>query len=350
MLRTDSAGVYARAGSPKLSQCITLRSALSFQVSGQAHVFGRHDGTVAFEGQSRVPPVGDIAVMTDMQTAQRSAEQQIASDLRLSKYESTAMDAQVPHAGDRRTDEMQRPSHHETNTRPARPSAHPSGRISPVREDGTSGRSPPTRPQRGFGPPVQQPGSAGTSDRSTALSPRSRFSKLSLKTSNLLIPRTPSPNKASSPSMVHWQQLRSHVMASPAEERAAGSGKEEKRLSGLMHKTVGRLGFRQAAENVMGLDQRRQSMAVFLDQSSGLSLEAKEEIIRERRRFARDIKICLDACSTEETRRRLQRSCVQPLHTNPPSSASSQARSFRHTDFSAFAPLLTEMHLSLIHI
>ena len=120
---------------------------------------------------------------------------------------------------------------------------------------------------------------ASTKDSSRVTSPKSRFSKLSLNTSNLLAPRAPSPHKAVSPSLQHWQQLRTHVFDSTASDAGHAPTKEEKRLSGLVHKTVGRLGFRHAAENVMGLDQRRQSMAVYLDQSSGLSAEEKEEIM-----------------------------------------------------------------------
>jgi hypothetical protein len=85
-------------------------------------------------------------------------------------------------------------------------------------------------------------------------------------------------------------------------------------------------------------------MAVFLDQSSGLSAEAKEEIIRERRRFARDVKACLDACTQEETRRRLQRASGAAASFGKPSSTNPHTKAAHHSDFSAFAPLLTELH------
>jgi hypothetical protein len=74
-------------------------------------------------------------------------------------------------------------------------------------------------------------------------------------------------------------------------------------------KAAGKFGFRQAADNVLGYEERRRrSTAIGLSHDlDGLSVEEQEEVARERRRFARDVKACLDACATEETRRRLQR-------------------------------------------
>lgn len=227
----------------------------------------------------------------------------------------------------------------ERSPRPERILEPAHGRTSPVQL--TSPNEPPGRtasPSKAY-----QSVRSSETDLPAVISPRSRVSKLSLNTTNLLAPRAPSPQKATSPSLLHWQQLRSHVVASPVDQRPS-SMRDDKRLSGLVHKTVGRLGFRQAAENVMGLDQRRQSMAVFLDQPSGLSAEEKEEIIRERRRFARDIKQCLDACAQEDSRRRMQRATTTGQNSaRSPPSASQSSYTF-HPDFSAFAPLLTELH------
>lgn len=192
-------------------------------------------------------------------------------------------------------------------------------------------------------------------------SPKSKPTALRLNTLNLLAPET-SPNKPVSPSLQHWQQVRSHVFATPAEERAAQSlartaGNEKKKF-GLVSKAAGRFGIKQAADRVIRGDERRKSTMAMAAEFGGLSLEQREEIARERRRFARDVKACLESCCTEESRRRLDRlgrvkesggpvRKVPDGKTLPPSHGVQQAGPSRpqfDTGFYAFAPLLTELH------
>ena len=179
-----------------------------------------------------------------------------------------------------------------------------------------------------------------------------------LNTLNLLNPHS-SPTKPVSPGVKHWQQVRAHVLApTPAEERP--THKTARKLN-LVSKAAGRFGFRQAAENVLGYDERRPSTMGFVPELGGLSREEQDEIARERRKFARDVKACLDACALEETRRRLQRGNDM---ANDPKSASlsthKQTAGSVHSgqllsaqrynfdpDFSSFAPLLMELHRHL---
>jgi hypothetical protein len=157
----------------------------------------------------------------------------------------------------------------------------------------------------------------------------------------------------------HWQQVRAHVLApTPAEERPVH--KTARKLN-LVSKAAGRFGFRHAAENVLGYEERRRSTLGFVPDMGGLSLEEQEEVARERRKFARDVKACLDACALEETRRRLQRG---DYNANDPKLASlsthkqaagsvysaqllSAQRYNFDPDFSSFAPLLMELHRHL---
>nr|ODN85180.1 hypothetical protein L203_05132 [Cryptococcus depauperatus CBS 7841] len=168
---------------------------------------------------------------------------------------------------------------------------------------------------------------------------------------------TVSPSKVS-PSYRHWQQVRAHVMApTPLEERQnARFGK----MPGLVSKAAGKFGFRQAAENVIGYTDRRQSMNMLLADLGELTEEEKEAITRERRKFARDVKTCLDACALEESRRRLDRigygkhsqSHRQDTKYSIASVHSSVIHPHPHAaqrfifdpSFSAFAPLLMELH------
>ncbi|ODN76707.1 hypothetical protein L202_05340 [Cryptococcus amylolentus CBS 6039] len=157
-----------------------------------------------------------------------------------------------------------------------------------------------------------------------------------------------------SPGIKHWQQVRAHVMApTPVEERGSRSSKK----SGLVSKAAGRFGFRHAADNVIGYNDRRRSMMGLLADLNELTEEQKEEIVRERRKFARDIKTCIDACALEESRRRLYRlgygrdpfsdakSSGTSIHTSAVHAHPHAAQRFTFDpSFSAFAPLLTEFH------
>ena len=224
-----------------------------------------------------------------------------------------------------------------------------------------------TLPVRAFTPPPSTFTAARPSTPSQAMSPpitKSRPKISKLNTLNLLSPQT-SPTKPLSPGLKHWQQVRAHVLApTPVEERAANA-KAGKKLN-IVSKAAGKFGFRQAADNVLGYEERRRrSTAIGLSHDlDGLSVEEQEEVARERRRFARDVKACLDACATEETRRRLQRGAGRndgnglrsatssSLKTTVPSSRGSQhlgyAQRFHFDpDFSCFAPLLTELHRHL---
>ncbi|WRT65602.1 uncharacterized protein IL334_002547 [Kwoniella shivajii] len=184
-----------------------------------------------------------------------------------------------------------------------------------------------------------------------------------LNTSNLMTSTTSSPTRAVSPGMKHWQQVRSHVIApTPVEERVPQHhGRHPaKKMTGLVSKAAGRFGFRHAAENVIGYNDRRNSMMGIMAGLHDLSKEEKESITRERRKFARDVKTCLDACALEESKRRLAKlgygkdlktryqadtkSSAVSMHTSV--HTSSQKFTF-DPEFSAFAPLLMELHKHL---
>ena len=179
-----------------------------------------------------------------------------------------------------------------------------------------------------------------------------------LNTVDLVLPPTSSPpSKPISPGLKHWQQVRSHVLApTPTDERTnQHSGRTGGKKLGIVSKAAGRFGFRQAAEHV--IDGKRTS--TLTSDLGELSFEEKEEIARERRKFARDIKACLDACALEESCRRLRRigeGQAQSLNDQKSSAASVHGSSYTaqtaqritfDPDFSAFAPLLTELHRHL---
>ena len=176
-----------------------------------------------------------------------------------------------------------------------------------------------------------------------------------LNTINLEAPTSSSPPRSISPSLKHWQQVRAHVLApSPADEKISQNlGRAGVKKLGIVSKAAGRLGLRHAAENVMGYEERRDSMMGLTGDLGGLSLEEKEEIARERRKFARDVKTCLDACALEESRRRIRRTGHAQARAMPePKTSASSVHGSNQTaqrfnfdpDFSAFAPLLTELH------
>ncbi|WVQ78723.1 hypothetical protein IAT38_000810 [Cryptococcus sp. DSM 104549] len=178
-----------------------------------------------------------------------------------------------------------------------------------------------------------------------------------LNTSNLTASNTMSSPTKISPGIKHWQQVRAHVMApTPVEERPATRPGGKK--LGLVSKAAGRFGFKNAADNVIGYSDRRRSMAGLMADLGGLSQEEREAISRERRRFARDIKTCLDACTFEESRRRLWRigygrdpSVHQETQSSAKSVHSSAVHAHPHAaqrftfnpDYSSFAPLLHEI-------
>lgn len=188
-------------------------------------------------------------------------------------------------------------------------------------------------------------------------SPKSKPTALRLNTFNLLAPEV-SPSKPVSPSLQHWQQVRNHVLATPAKDRAAQhlartAGNDKKKF-GLVSKAAGRFGIKQAADRVISGDERRKSTMAMEAEFGGLSLEQREEIARERRRFARDLKGCLDTCAAEESRRRLERLGKGPsggaaadgrvLSSLHGSQQAGPSRPPFDTGFYAFAPLLTELH------
>ncbi|WVW80039.1 hypothetical protein I302_102012 [Kwoniella bestiolae CBS 10118] len=191
-----------------------------------------------------------------------------------------------------------------------------------------------------------------------------------LNTSNLMTSTTSSPTKLVSPGMQHWQQVRTHVIApTPAEEKSSHhhyGRTPAKKMTGLVSKAAGRFGFKHAADNVIGYNDRRQSMMGILSDMNDLSKEEKESITRERRKFARDVKVCLDACCLEESKRRLTRigydnngkstttynaetkSSGMSMHHNGSVHTSSHMQKFTFDpEFSAFAPLLMELHKHL---
>jgi hypothetical protein len=199
----------------------------------------------------------------------------------------------------------------------------------------------------------------------TSKSPKAKPTALRLNTRDLLAPST-SPKKPVSPGMHHWQQVRDHVMMTPAEERAAyslarttGPGNDKKKV-GLVQKTAGRFGMKQAADHVIRGDEKRKDTMVMKAEFGDLSVEQRDEIARERRRFARDVKTCLDNCSAEESKRRLTRLGHSAGGNNPKAgkhghtaeaSGTSVHGSQLHpqrtaldNEFYAFAPLLTELH------
>jgi hypothetical protein len=215
-------------------------------------------------------------------------------------------------------------------------------------------------------PQTRSPEMFSASPAATAKSPRSKPTTLRLNTLNLLAPST-SPKKPVSPGLQHWQQVRDHVMT-PAEERAAHSlarnavndKEKDKKKFGLVSKAAGKFGIKQAADNVMKGDEKRKNTMAMTAEFGSLTAEQREEITRERRRFARDVKACRDACSAEDTRRRLLRLGKGKAKATDRNDGSVGQRSEKghsaplhgmqdkrpayENDFYAFAPLLTELH------
>ncbi|WVF66993.1 hypothetical protein IAT40_001736 [Kwoniella sp. CBS 6097] len=183
-----------------------------------------------------------------------------------------------------------------------------------------------------------------------------------LNTTNLITPTSASPTKLISPGMKHWQQVRAHVIApTPQDEKSSQHpGRHPaKKMTGLVSKAAGRFGFKHAADHVIGYHDRRTSMMGIMADLGDLSPEEKENIARERRKFARDVKTCLDACALEESRRRLYRvgygKDPKASHLADTKSSGTSVHTSSHTaqrftfdpEFSAFAPLLMELHKHL---
>lgn len=212
-------------------------------------------------------------------------------------------------------------------------------------------------------------GSSGTASPASRKPRGPRLSVNTLTSPKLHSQQLPTPV---SPGLKHWQQVRQHILApTPNDERAPGGlpyrqpGKKLK----MVTKAAERFGFRNAAESVMGYDRRRSTYGAYRF-GTDLSEEQREEASRERRRFARDIKVCLDGCAMEESNRRLNRMMpagttdMMPQDMMPPKSgAKSTKGKTHHSDprtmngygnlaaydqsgglTSTFAPLLTELH------
>lgn len=143
-----------------------------------------------------------------------------------------------------------------------------------------------------------------------ATRPKVRGPRLSVDTTSR--PESPqtSDTKPVGPEMAHWKQVRDHVLVpTPIEERRLEElSKAQAKKRGLMSKAAGRFGMRSAAESAMGYDRRRHStFGAFRVTGNAMTQEEKEEASRQRRKFGREIKNCLDTCSAEESRRRLRR-------------------------------------------
>ncbi|BEI82444.1 hypothetical protein CcaverHIS002_0303120 [Cutaneotrichosporon cavernicola] len=121
------------------------------------------------------------------------------------------------------------------------------------------------------------------------------------------------PRHAGDPELFQAQTpVRQHVVTGP-------SPVDSKPKRGIVSRTAGRFGFRSVVENVLGYDRRRGSTygAFAMDMTD----EEREEASRERRRFARAVKTCLDECAAEESTRRLRRLAAAGGHApTPPAS------------------------------
>ena len=203
---------------------------------------------------------------------------------------------------------------------------------------------------------------SSTPNASSPVSVKPKPKPSRLNTVNLLSPTPISPTKPVSPSLKHWQQVRHHVLASPASESISNAGVRQGKKLGLVSKAAGRFGFRHAAESVMGFDdEKRSSVQTTGTYSGSLTREEQEEIARERRMFARDVRNCVEACSLEESRRRYARLGQQgrsnnDTDTHPKGAVAGSLHGSSHhhvprydfnPQFSSFVPLLTELHRHL---
>ncbi|WVQ74573.1 hypothetical protein IAR50_004174 [Cryptococcus sp. DSM 104548] len=249
------------------------------------------------------------------------------------------------------------PSEYLPSARPHHPAPPQRGRTQALQDDSSSRENSQTRSKSGPIPRSKTPTFFVTRTPPSVTSPNQKPKpKVSRLNTNLAHSSSlSSPTKMVSPGIKHWQQVKAHVMApTPVEER---HGSKSSKKSGLVSKAAGRFGFRHAADNVIGYHDRRRSMMGLLADLDELTEEQKEEIVRERRKFARDIKTCIDACALEESRRRLYRlgngrdpfsdpkSSGTSIHTSAVHAHPHAAQRFTFDpSFSAFAPLLTEFH------
>ncbi|GMK58259.1 hypothetical protein CspeluHIS016_0502910 [Cutaneotrichosporon spelunceum] len=173
--------------------------------------------------------------------------------------------------------------------------------------------------------------------------------QLRLSTQDLPAPSRKEDKPPISPGMKHWQQVRQHVVTDPPPV-------DSKPKRGLVSRTAGRFGFRSVVENVLGYDRRRRS--TYGAFSVDMTDEEREEASRERRRFARAVKTCLDECAAEESTRRLRRLAavgghVPTLPLSKPKSTHHSAHGGRsrsgsvhaldNEGISAFYPLLSAL-------
>lgn len=170
-----------------------------------------------------------------------------------------------------------------------------------------------------------------------------------------------------SPGKAHWEQVKQHVLTAPTplNERTAQQlafKSQPKGKLAFVTKAANRLGLRSAVESVMGLNHTPAESMSWDTLGVALNDQEREEASRQRRRFARDIRICLDACAYEESRRRLRRmagknqsatpgqtpySTVKAHSTHHFRTAPSTYRTEMDDGVSAFAPFLMELHRHL---
>lgn len=177
-----------------------------------------------------------------------------------------------------------------------------------------------------------------------------------------------------SPGLTHWQQVKNHILMAPTplserptQQLPSVSASQPKGKLAFVTKVAGRaadrLGLRSAVESVMGLNHTPAESMSWDTIGIALSDQEREEAARQRRRFARDIRVRLDACSYEESRRRLRRMAIKinPSTPGPTLNSTSKAQSMhqfrtaavttQRTDIenevSAFAPFLMELHRHL---
>lgn len=205
------------------------------------------------------------------------------------------------------------------------------------------------------------------------VSEKTQLPRLSLITN---LANAPSVQHEVSPGKAHWEQVKQHVLAAPTplNERMAQQQQPKPQPKGKLAfatkaagKAAGmaasRLGLRSAVESVMGLNHTPAEQMSWDTLGVALNDQEREEASRQRRRFARDIRICLDQCAYEESCRRLRRMAGKNQTPGPTPNGTMRAHSTHHfrtgysaqsthrTDIddgvSAFAPFLMELHRHL---
>lgn len=184
---------------------------------------------------------------------------------------------------------------------------------------------------------------------SNPISPRKPKPKMSLVTNNLNIPAENSKKSPVSPGAKHWTHVRAQVLGDHAQTPVAPPVSVKKQ--GLVSKAAGRLGFRQAAENMLGYGPE---LSDLMKKAPAPRTASQEEEARERRKFSRDVKACLESCGKQETRRRLNGMKTGGKVVPPPSSKRQSSLPLRSgtggpaynsaQELPPFAPLLTTLH------